>query len=120
MIEVMEIVAIQNDEIYPPKEKYNVCIYPDWYFVINSNDRKIYRPNLKIQQAGYPFLRQDSYICCSRVFAYDAINTYRKLGVLSKQTAQEIIETVDSVRTLTSEQIDCIKSSLINKVSQLS
>ncbi|MEN8216483.1 MAG: hypothetical protein ABFS56_08920 [Pseudomonadota bacterium] len=48
MIEVMDIVAIRNDEIYPPKEKYNVCISQGLFFVINSNDRKIYRPSLKI------------------------------------------------------------------------
>lgn len=112
MIEVMDIVAIQNNEIYPPKEKYNICIHPGWFFVINSNDRKIYRPNLKIRQADYPFLRQDSYICCSRVFEYDTIDRYRKLGVLSKQTVQEIIEILDSARTLTPEQIHCIKNSL--------
>jgi len=58
----MEIVAIRNDEIYPPKEKYNVCISQGLFFLINSNDRKIYHSNLKIRQADYRFLRQDSYI----------------------------------------------------------
>jgi len=119
MIEVMDIVAIRHDEIYPPKEKYNVCISQGLFFVINSNDRKIYRPSLKIRQADYRFLRQDSYLCCSRLFEYGTIDSYRKLGVLSKQTAQQIIETVDSARTLTPEQIDGIKSSLRNKIGQL-
>ncbi|MEN8216484.1 MAG: hypothetical protein ABFS56_08925 [Pseudomonadota bacterium] len=73
--------------------------------------------SLKIRQADYRFLRQDSYICCSRLFEYGT--SYRKLGVLSKQTAQQIIETVDSARTLTPEQIDGIKSSLRNKIGQL-
>jgi hypothetical protein len=112
MIEIMEIVAIQNEEIYPPKEKYHVCVYQNGFFLINSQARKIYRPHLKIHQTDYRFLKQDSYICCSRIFEYPTINHYRKLGILSKSTAQGIIETLDSARTLTPEQIDKIKESL--------
>jgi len=117
MIEVMEIVAIQNEEIYPPKEKYQVCVYPNWFFLINSQARKIYCPHVKIAQTDYRFLRQDSYICCSRIFEYATIDNSRKLSVLSQSTAQEIIATLDSARTLTPEQIDCIKESLKSKIS---
>jgi hypothetical protein len=116
MIEVMEIVAIQNKEIYPPKEKYHVCVYQNWFFLINSHARKIYRPHLKIRQTDYRFLRQDSYISCSRIFEYATIDNDRKLGVLSKSTAQEIIATLDSARTLTPEQIDRILESLKSKI----
>jgi hypothetical protein len=118
MIEVMEIVAIPNEEIYPPKEKYQVCVGQNWFFLINSQARKIYRPHLKICQIDYHFLRQDSYICCSRLFEYSAIAHYRKLGVLSKSTAQGIIETLDSARTLTPEQIDKIKESLRSQIGE--
>jgi len=116
MIEVMEIVAIQNEEIYPPKEKYHVCVYQNWFFLINSYARKIYRPHLKIRQTDYRFLRQDSYISCSRIFEYATIDNDRKLGVLSKSTAQEIIAILDSARTLTPEQIDSIKESLKSQI----
>lgn len=113
MIEVMDIVAFQNNEISPPKEKYHICIRNGWFFVINSSERKMYRPHLKILQTDYSFLRQDSYICCSRIFIYDTIDPYRKLGVLLKPTVQQILQTVESANTLTPEEKDYIKDSLI-------
>ena len=40
MIEIMEIVAIQNEKVYPSKEKYHVCVYQNWFFLINSQAEK--------------------------------------------------------------------------------
>jgi hypothetical protein len=117
MIEVLDIVAIQNDEVLPPKEKYHVCIHEEWFFVINSNARKMYDPHLKIQQLDYTFLRQDSYICCSRIFSFSQPK-YRKLGILSPSTAQDIIQTVESALTLTLEEKDDIKKSLSNRINE--
>ena len=73
---------------------------------------------MKIHQTDYRFLRQDSYICCSRIFEYATIDHYRKLGVLSKSTAPEIIATLNSARTYPVTQVEIIIEQQATQVAQ--
>jgi hypothetical protein len=70
-------------KVFRRKTLTSICVYQNWFFLINSYARKIYRPHLKIHQTDYRFLRQDSYISCSCIFEYATIDNDRKLGVFS-------------------------------------
>ena len=39
------------------------------------------------------------------------------LAILSKETAQQIIEILPSIRTLTANEIDCIQTAIKNKIN---
>lgn len=85
-VEIGEILLIENNEIYPPKKKFSVCvcISPNYFFLINSENRAFYKCT-PIRQSEHPFLSHDSFISCVRPFLYseEQIANAKRKGSLS-------------------------------------
>ena len=116
-IEAGGIYLIYNDDVNQPKAKFSVCVcvHERWFFLINSEDRKIY-DCIPIYKADYGFLKHDSFISCSRKFIYslDRLRASKFQGLISQKSATEIISKVKSSKTLERGAIKQIIESLDN------
>lgn len=107
----------------PPKEKYVVLVHLDdepLIFVVNSKIHQfiVSRPDLnrcqvKLNADDYPFLSHDSYLDCSNPITEMTRNEIvgqvrsdldRIIGVLNDITLAEVIEVVNSARTISQDQ----------------
>lgn len=115
-LHIGNILLIDNQEIYPPKKKINVCVCNDkkFFLLINSANRVKY-DCLHIKKSDYPsFLQHDSYISCSRTFNYNEtiIKTSKKLGCLSKTDLQRVLDKITNSHTLDKITIKQVAHSL--------
>lgn len=70
-LRVGAVFYLYNSDIIPNNFKYSICVHikPHYFFVINTENRKMYDcvPILKKDNA---FLQYDSYIGCANYFVY--------------------------------------------------
>lgn len=109
MIQLGDVYLVLNDEITPAKQKLSVCVCvaPELFFLINSENRKIYDCVLASKKDN-ACLKYDSYVSCSRTFAYPSKRLNKKLGRLSPSTLAAIREKVKSSEILEQKVIDAI------------
>lgn len=109
-----DVVWVYHRDIYPQKHKMDVCVCAErgWFFLINSENRKIY-DCVPILKAHHRFLKHDSFVSCSRVFAPQKSELGKKIGTISCVVMQEMLERVQVSETLEQEKIDVITRSIM-------
>lgn len=97
-VEIGEILLIENNEIYPPKKKFSVCvcISPNYFFLINSENRAFYKCT-PIRRSEHPFLSHDSFISCVRPFLYseEQIANAKRKGSLSFKELRVLLDFIE-------------------------
>lgn len=97
-VEIGEILLIENNEIYPPKKKFSVCvcISPNYFFLINSENRAFYKCT-PIRQSEHLFLSHDSFISCVRPFLYseEQIANAKRKGSLSFKELRVLLDFIE-------------------------
>lgn len=105
-----DVVRVFDRQTRPPKPKRLICIVPDMQFFLRLNSEPKYRPNHPVLAADSNFLRHDSYVELRqfiRPFAYD-IQQAEKLGELTRQQAENIIEAVKQSKALSQDHKDLV------------
>jgi hypothetical protein len=101
------------EEIYPPKPKMGVCVCVEsrWFFLISSENRKMY-DCIALLRDQHPFLKHDSFLSCSRVFTPDNRHMGKKIGQISQEVMQRLYERVEASEILETQKIVKILASL--------
>lgn len=105
-----EVVRVLDRQTRPPKTKRLICIVPERQFFLRINSEPKYRPNHPIFAADSNFLSHDSYVELRqfiRPFAYD-IEQAEKLGELTQQQVEDLIEAVNQSKVLSQDHKDMV------------
>jgi len=84
--QISEVYIIDVSKILPHcKTKYCICITTgiNKYFLINSENRKMY-DTFKINVSDYSFLKQDSYVGCSKAHLLESNLIVKNIGKNTK------------------------------------
>jgi len=119
MIKPGDVFWVYHRDIYPQKHKMDVCVCAKrgWFFLINSEYRKMYDcvPILKVQ---HRFLKHDSFVSCSRVFAPEKSELGKKIGTLARGVMEEMLARVQVSETLEQGKIEVISMSLMRAIGK--
>lgn len=109
-----DVFWVYHNDVYPQKHKMDVCVCAQrgWFFLINSENRKMY-DCVPILKAHHRFLKHDSFVSCSRVFAPEKGELGKKIGTISREVMQEMLVRVQVSETLEQEKIEMITMSLM-------
>ena len=104
-----------NTQVTPQKEKCHVCVTDNGFFLINTDNRKMYEC-IPILAVNYPFLNgQDRYVSCSRLFLYTSPYGIKDNKCpLRREDVQAMRDKVEKSHILEQEHIDKILLALDN------
>lgn len=107
-LDVGDVIHNYVSEIYPPKNKFLMCILSeDWHFLlINTLNRPMYEC-VELNKDDYAFLKGKSrYVSCSRLFRLtdDNIQNIKRVGSINIDDIHKIYEQIRCSRQLTPYQ----------------
>ena len=115
MFDIGTVIYLYTDKIFPPKNKYMVCVSLGKCFLcINTENRKMYEC-LKIEKKHNPYLKYDSYIACNTLFKFEPweIKSSQRVGSLGYKDLKALYDHIKNhVRTLSRVDKDRILASL--------
>ena len=105
-----DVFLAHNKYMYPPKEKFHLCINKSMYFLINTRPSAF---NCVITPEDCSFLKYESYINCGTI-RFEPIKDFKiiKKEQLSERAISALIKKVICVPTLLDSQKNIIISDL--------
>lgn len=119
MPKIGDVILYFNEDIFPQKRKYAVCVYSTSSYqgkigllLINSKNRKDYHCVGPFYKREYKFLKWDSYVSCSRLFEMSPIQIEKIVGYMCKEDMGRIYEKVKTSKTLVKRHKELILKSV--------
>lgn len=112
-LQVGEIVHLELLlEHRPAKYAVCICVAPNYFFLVNSENRKMYDCIPFPQKAGRKFPHHDSFIGCKNIFTAELKQISSRHGFLDHDELRTILAKVKSSKTIVARDKDKISKAI--------